>query len=526
MSNQNLHSDIIIVGCGPVGATLALFLKRYGYKVTIFDREADIFPEPRAYVLDEESMRIMQTLGLSDRLWDEGHVYHTEQWICSKDEVLLNMGRHNLGDDFLFGRCGHHQLTCFHQPSLEKILREVIQEGPYPVDVFLEHEVFEFHQNTDEASVVVRDLKTDKVSTFTGKFIVGCDGAKSKLKREIGGGQTDLKYEENYLVVDAQATDPIYFKSYIRQGAFPIFDRELAGVRYAGPHNYLRLDFLQHKNVVGEKFESKEELYAGALRLFEVMGLDADKFDIKRSASYTFKAIMANSWRKGRWLIAGDAAHLTPPWAGQGLNMGIRDCSNLSFKLKMILSGQAEESLLDTYFEERGPASLITIQSAIDAGKSMQQSSVVTNAVSSIMMTLAKKIPAVARLVSGRLQQRPPYKSGLLGGKHKTSGSIMIQPRLTTMRGDPILLDDMIGQNFVLLSLTSHVGPSIYRFIAELGGEVYKFDYDFLDPEGKLLSWFKKNKVNAVLLRPDRYIFDAGNDGEELCAALLTSLEK
>jgi len=527
LTNQAAQFDVAIVGCGPVGALLANFLKQYGHKVAILDRELDVFYAPRGMAFDDESTRIMQSVGILDRLKAEGHIYQADLELIDRNGKRLGgFDRRSVGEDLLSGLHGHRHLTQFHQPSLEAILREEFSVGENAASSFFYHEVTEINDLGEQVELRCKNRATNEDFTISASYVVGCDGARSIVRKTMSVPRVDLKYTERYLVVDAIVDDPVYFRTRIPQGGYILHDGKEAGVLAKGLHGHVRFDFLQHSEIVGAELKNEKDYQDAARALIESRGFEPENFRVIRSVSYTFYAGMPSRWRVGRLLVAGDAAHLTPPWSGQGLNMGIRDAANLSFKLSLVLNKKTSDRILDTYDDERRPQSLETIQAAVDMGIRMQSTSPLQIGLRNFVYALSRSSKFVNRLLFRNWIRKPGFKSGLIGLQHRLSGTPMFQPWVQTPDGERRRMDDLIGLRFALISTDSPTGPEVTDFVRSLGGVVLKLDYDFFDPGETVCKWYDKNRINAVLLRPDRVIYDAGRDGRALCRSLLSELRK
>ncbi|MEM7536869.1 MAG: FAD-dependent monooxygenase [Chloroflexota bacterium] len=524
MNDHDKQYDVIIVGCGPVGAMLANFVRRYGWKVAIFDREKEIFFAPRAYGLDDETMRTMQTLGLARRFQEENHVYQGKMLFCDGDyNILTKFDTDSVGEDLLIGPTGHYYLNFFDQRAMEGLLREEfeLEDG---ADAFLGYEVSSVQDSGSQVTVQAQNLETQENLTFTAKYVVGCDGGRSLVGKTIGGEAIDWNYREQYLVIDAIVEDEAYHRTQFPDGGMFVLDSKRPGVIAKGVHGLVRFDFFRPPELINSASTDDADYAEEARELITERGFDADKCALLRHSPYIFHARTPKLWRKGRLLVAGDAAHLTPPWAGQGLNMGVRDSANIAFKLDLVMAGKAHESILDTYQQERLPVSLDTIQGAVDMGKLMQRKSALTLALRNLVFALTRNSRFVIRQFWKAWLRKPQYKAGLIG-KHKLAGALMPQPRLIGAQGESQLMDEFIGLRFALITRQEANGPAVDRFQKQLDGVILTVGKDVHDPEKELTTWFDKVKVDAVMVRPDRYIFDAGKDGEALCGALFESLE-
>ncbi len=516
--------DVLIVGCGPAGAALANFLRRYGHRAAVFDRDEEVFFAPRATGLDDESMRIYQTLGIDGRLVDGEHVRQGDLWFQDRHgRVLASFDRMSLTEDLLSSENGHFKMHFFDQPSVERILREDFDE-PGGADAYLGYEVVSVSDEGDHAELIARDVETGDEHSFRGSYLVGCDGGRSLVRRSMQVERIDLGYSEDYLVIDAIVDDEVYWRTRIRDGGAITVDPEHSGVVAKGVHRYVRFDCLRHPDVVGEKRETEEDYERVGREMIVARGYDLTKFRPVRFAPYTFYAGMPAEWRKGRLLLAGDAAHRTPPWAGQGFNMCMRDAANLSLKLHLVLAGKASEDVIDSYPSERQPDSLRRITGAVATGRLMQTRSPLRRFARRLWFFAMRHSRLVCQAVFRAGQRKLPYRKGLVGSNHRVAGTIMPQPEVATVRGARQRFDDMIGLRFALVTAGRPTGEHVERFVRELDGAVFKLGPDFRDPTGELMAWFRRHGASTVLLRPDRYIYDAGNDADRLCRSLLESL--
>ena len=211
--------DVLIVGCGPVGATLVNHLRLFGHNVAIFDRDTEVFYTPRAVGFGDESLRTLQSLGILERMREGNHCYQADIWFYdSKGRCLGTFDRRGLGEDLLFSRCNHYPMTFFHQPSVEKLLREDFQLEP-KVDAYLGFEVLEVTDDGSRATLKSKNLDTGEEQEFEAAYIVGCDGGRSLVRRTLGVERIDLEYSEEYLVVDTIVDDEDYFRTVIPDGA-------------------------------------------------------------------------------------------------------------------------------------------------------------------------------------------------------------------------------------------------------------------------------------------------------------------
>ena len=460
---QLLSADVAIVGCGPVGALLANLLGQSGLTVDVYDREREVHALPRAVHFDGEVMRIFQAAGLADRIAaaTRPSPYGARYEEPSGRVLMIRRGTEGPGPQ------GWSGSWYFHQPVLEAILREGLERFD-DVHLHLGHEI-------------------GSVDELEARFVIGCDGARSLVRAEIGSRQVDLGLHQPWLVVDVLA-DP---KS-PRTQSLPLYS-----LQFCDPARPMTL-----VNVNGNRRRWEIMLMPGddPARLTEpetfwpmiARWLGPEDAILERSAVYTFHSLVQEGWRKGRLLLAGDACHQTPPFLGQGMCTGMRDAANLAWKLAAVVKDDAPGSLLDTYESERRPHARAFIELAVRLGSVIQATD-----------------PAEIAARNQRFAEgsaifdfpQPQLGPGCGRGTSPPVGTLFPQPRLSDGR----LMDEAIGPRFAVV------------------GEAALLDR--LRTEAALLpgvglDWLAQHGVRAALLRPDRYVFATARDRTELDAGL------
>lgn len=497
-------TDVLICGCGPVGALLACLLVDRGRSVVVVERHTRIFPIPRAVVLDDESLRTLQGLGLLDALA-----------LCPTARMTYtNARRERLASMELPAHdrpLGHPVTATFSQPELEGLLRARLEGAP-AARLLTGHEVKAFHADGDGVDVDVEGPAGGPLR-FRARFLVGCDGAHSLVARTLDGEVEDLGWSQDWLVADVQARDDDAFEAFSDDPEMRC-ERGNAEILFKGVHRHIRID-----RIAGPPADDELDPEHVRARLGAYVD-DTAPYDITRVARYTFRARSPRRWREGRVFLAGDAAHQTPPFAGQGLNMGFRDASNLAFKLDLVLTGAAGDALLDTYARERRPPTLETIRGAIRAGQLPTATHPLALGLRSAMFWAVRTFPPLADRLRASIIHKPPYKEGLLG-THRLAGHLLPQP-LVEHEGGPVLLDEVLGAGFALL-VDEAVDPATRTRAASLGVRVVPVG-PAVDTDRALARW--RRGASAVLVRPDRYVFDAGTNVPTLLDGLERALSR
>jgi len=351
--------DVAIVGYGPVGAVLANLLGQAGLDVVVVEPTLDVYHLPRAAHFDDEAMRVFQGIGLAEAVLPHTTPVLGMDFVTADGEVLFGFSSEDRPK-----RHGWEAGYMFHQPGLERTLREGVERFP-AVEVRLGHEVVGLTQTGDVVTLAVRELATGTDTGVRARYAVGCDGARSFVRRALGIDLDDQGFDQPWLVVDTLLRDDATCS--LPERVLQICDpaRPATFVPNAGRHRRWEL------MAMGETPEELLEpaTIARLLAPWVTVGRDVD---IERAAVYSFHALLATEWRRGRVLLAGDAAHQMPPFLGQGMCSGIRDAANLAWKLAMVLDGRASDQLLDTYQPEREPHVRAITELAVTLGGILQ----------------------------------------------------------------------------------------------------------------------------------------------------------
>ncbi|MGP8120057.1 MAG: bifunctional 3-(3-hydroxy-phenyl)propionate/3-hydroxycinnamic acid hydroxylase [Xanthobacteraceae bacterium] len=479
--------DVCIIGYGPVGATLANLLADCGLSVLVLEREADIYLLPRAVHFDDEVMRVFQTIGLAERILPHTHVSPGMRFVDAHGKLVLEWPR--AAD---VGPLGWNVSYRFHQPELERILRDAAGDKA-SIDVRLRAEVFALDQDADGVAIRFEDLSTGALRAARARYVVGCDGARSLVRRVIGSPLEDLGFHERWLVVDVLLNREVpALGDHSVQYCNPA--RAATYVRGVGNRRRWEIALLPHEDSAA--MTAPAEVW----RLLERF-ISRDDAELERAACYTFHSAIAARWRDRRLLVAGDSAHQTPPFLGQGLCAGIRDVANLAWKLARVIRHEAPDSLLDTYQSERSPHVRAYIELAVRLGGLINTRA----AEAAVPGGLARSEPARMESI------KPPLGPGLAAGATDLSGQIAPQPRLA----DGDRLDDHVGYRFAAL-----LEPN---FLASLPGALrqqlkQKNVAVVADAAPELQQWLAGNHIGGAVVRPDRYVLGSAKTVSEMDA--------
>ncbi len=348
--------DVIIAGLGPVGATLAGLLGQAGVRVAVFDRLPDLYPLPRAIGMDQEAMRIVQALGLAERMAPHVAPYKPSEYRGVDGALIKRLD--TLPEPHALSWAPNY---VFDQPSFERVLRARLAELPN-VQVFLQAEIQNSGQADDHAWADVRLAGQQETTRFNAPYLVACDGGSSPIRKRLGITLEDLDFDEPWLVVDAIVSEDKLAQ--LPQTQVQYCEAPRPATFVVGPGNHRRWEImLLPGDSLSPEFPD-DELWPLLARW-----LKPGEARLWRAAAYRFHGLVASEWRRGRIFLAGDAAHMTPPFMAQGMVGGLRDALNLAWKLRRVLASESPATLLDSYMQERQPHMRQTIVTAMELGR-------------------------------------------------------------------------------------------------------------------------------------------------------------
>ena len=425
--------DVGIVGYGPVGATLANLLGRHGVSVALFERDAAQHALPRAGHIDGEVMRVFQAAGVAEAMQPNLLVNVGMRFVDAGGRVLIDWPRPQE-----IGPQGWYPSYRFHQPDAEAALRAGVRHWPGHRE-YLRTDVFALTQDADGVELRYEDLSRGAYGAARCRFVVGCDGARSTVRRFMDAELEDLGSHERWLVVDVimhEVSERL--SNFTVQHCDPA--RPTTVARGVGKRR--RWEFMVMPSDDPATIARPDQVW----RLLAPW-IGPDEATIERSVIYMFHAANARAWRRGRLLLAGDAAHQMPPFLGQGLCSGVRDAANLAWKLAAVLQGAAADSLLDSYEAERSPHVRAFIEQAVRLGNLVGLRDPALAAERDRAMSCN---PELMRSIT------PCLGPGLHGGAGLPAGTLAPQLRLQ----DGSRMDDRVGQRFAVLAQPGIWGAS------------------------------------------------------------------
>jgi 3-(3-hydroxy-phenyl)propionate hydroxylase len=503
--------SVAIVGAGPTGLVLANILGVERVDTLLLERNERTVSEPRAVSIDDESLRTIQGIGLADTVLGD---------------IVQGYGSHYFSPSGrAFARVqpaareyGFPRRSAFRQPVLEAQLRDGLRHFPH-VEARFSHLLQEFGQDEQGVTLQVRGPDGAMQSTRC-RYLVACDGASSGVRERLGIAMEGSTFAERWLIVDMLGTPDRFRHTRV------YCDPRRPAISLPGPAGTRRYEFMLR---AGERDEDLVREDVVRQMIADRSTVDRD-LPIARKVVYTFHARVAQRWRDGRVFLAGDAAHLSPPFAGQGMNSGVRDALNLGWKLASVARGEMGPGLLESYERERKPHARALIEMALRIGHFMMPTGRLQAFLSQNLLRLLSVFPPARDYVMQmKFKPKPRLNEGYvvpdgLSEAESLAGRLFVQPMVESPSGRRMLLDDALGRGFRLLvfGLPPGAAAPALPLPDALGAERFVIvpkDYNFPYPlpaegersmlrdlEGVIEAALRPFGPCAVLLRPDRYV--------------------
>jgi 2-polyprenyl-6-methoxyphenol hydroxylase-like FAD-dependent oxidoreductase/catechol 2,3-dioxygenase-like lactoylglutathione lyase family enzyme len=497
--------DVAIVGFGPVGQVLAALLGRAGHRVAAFERHSGIYRLPRAVHLDHEIMRLLQSLGLADALAEELVPVSDYHWFGADGNSLLRL------EAATSALSGWESDYMFFQPALEEELAGAAQSEP-TVSVHRGWVAEDIADMDGSVELHVRHSAHDRTETVRARWLVGADGANSFVRTARGIGRRDLGFAEKWLVVDAEPKDMSALAHLPPACQWCDPQRPTTHIQ-SGPR-HRRWEFMLLPGESPEDIVDPERVWTLLDPWFT-----PDDGPLTRSTVYEFRSMLADRMRDGRVIIVGDAAHLTPPFLGQGLCSGLRDAANLAWKLDLVLRGVASAELLDTIDPERMPQNEWVIRVAIELGRVLCELDPQAAARRDAALRAAHEPPPLelAPLEGGMIRRGSEQSPDPLAGKLSVQGLVAADG----LRGR---FDDVVGRGWALIAAAGdpleHLDAGQRALLRSLDASVASLRAGapggITDVDGRLTRWLNEFGVHAVVVRPDFYVFGSAASPADL----------
>ncbi len=523
------EADVVIVGAGPSGLTLANILGLRGVRTLVVDERPSIIDYPRGVGLDDEALRTFQSIGLVDRVLPHTVPNQILRFFDAKRRLLAEMAPPD-------ARFGWPKRNGFVQPMVDAELLVGLDRFDH-VEVAWNRRMEGCAETRDGVTVEFADGH----EPVRARYVVGCDGGRSVTRRLMGVSFDGTTSSTRWLVIDC-ANDPLGHPN-SEVGADPA--RPYVSISIA--HGIRRFEFMIH----GDESDEDAEDPAFVRRMLAQLVPHPERVDIIRHRVYTHHSRIAGAFRKGRLMLAGDAAHLMPVWQGQGYNSGIRDAANLGWKLAAVVNGHADDALLDTYDLERRKHARAMIDLSTLVGRVISPTNRRLASLRDRVIHAASAVPSLKRyILEMRFKPMPRYEQGAVCHTEPRSetaptGTLFIQPRVDTREEQNVLLDDVLGSGFAVLCWSNNpralLGDEAFDRWKTLGAKLIAArpmtqlhwtghdDPDVVivgDRTGALKSWFDIHTDSVLFLRPDRCIAGAciAQRAPELSASLFNVL--
>lgn len=520
MIKEKIH-DVAVIGYGPIGQSLSIMLGERGYDVAVFDRWPSLYPLPRAVVHDHEIRRVFHAMGIGKAIEAVSQPSATYQWFNAdwKTLVEIDWSAESISDG--------PNCYLFNQPNLEALLDQKAKSMP-AISVNQGWEAVGLRQLPEYCEVVLQRIgmengklaATDEKQIVRARYVVGADGANSFVRKASDIEFEDLGFQEDWLVIDLKPNEGVKLDvPDIGQWCNPARPTTMV----PGGPGYRRWEFMRLPHESLDEMQTTE-------RVWELLSpwVRPDQATLVRHAVYTFRSLIAKNWRKGRVLLAGDAAHQMPPFMGQGLCSGMRDVWNLAWRFDLVLKGVASPDLFDGYTPERRPQ----VRAIIDASIAMGRLVCISDPAEA-----AKRDEAY---LSGRVPPLPPFP-GLTDGlirADQSSATGGIAGQLSVhgqVRNDneTMRYDEAMQNGFHVIALDADpemlIDADSLATIASIGAQTVGITRDeskvvagrvLFDVSGKYSDFLVRHGAKAMIVRPDYYVFGAVESLTELPALI------
>lgn len=502
MTRDTSH-PVVIVGAGPTGVTAATLLAQYGIGCLVLDRWANVYAQPRAVHLDDEICRVLARLGIGDEFAAISRPAQGLRLLDPTMRVLAEWRR-----DTTLSVNGFPQANMFDQPDLEMLVRTNLKRFSN-AELRGDVEVTDIDERSDgRIRVTYLDHSDDSEHCMDADYVLGCDGANSIVRTHIGSTMRDMRFAQRWLVIDVateadldqwdgvhQVCDPVRAGTYMR----------------IGPARY-RWEFRLLPGETAADFRTLAALKP--LMAPWISHIPDDELELIRVTEYTFRAQMADRWRRGNVFLLGDAAHLTPPFIGQGLGAGVRDAMNLSWKLAGVIAGELPATALDSYEQERIPHTRHMIRLALGVGWAMTAGGEFGDRMRRLVVTRIRFVPGLRnKLTEGRT---PALRCSAFvrasRSPRQLAGTLCPNPVLADGRR----LDSVLGDGFALI--TTVVPSDAQRAVLDERGAAVLV----ASPDCELARWLRRGHATSAIVRPDRTVMCSARDLGKLCQLLPT----
>jgi 3-(3-hydroxy-phenyl)propionate hydroxylase len=494
---------VIIVGAGPTGITAATLLGQCGISVLVLDRHETVYPLPRAVHADDEIYRILARLGVGNEFAAHRRSALGLRLIDTDMRVLAELKRSPQPS-----ANGYPQMNMFDQPELEGMLRVNLKTYPHVVlrgDV----EVTSVTQNRPgRVRVSFLDRVRGGEQSVQASYVLGADGANSMVRASIGSYMYGLPFQQDWLVIDVDTEAELHQW----EGCHQLCSLERAGTYMRVGQGRYRWEFRLLDGEAAADYQTIDHLEP--LIKPWLGDTPAEQLRLVRVTAYTFRAQVANRWRDRNVFILGDAAHLTPPFVGQGMAAGLRDALNLTWKIAGVLGNTLPETVLDTYEQERKAHAAAMILMAVSVGAAMTGGGRLGDLMRHVLFPRLQNFRLPGTRTSAADGVAPGLRRSALVIKSRTPGGLAGTLSPNPVLRDGLRFDQVVGNRFALVT-SSPLSDAQYDRLQSRGAAVVS-----VAPESELGRWLKQGRASAAIIRPDGAVMQAGRNVQAICDAV------
>ena len=437
-------TDVVVIGAGPTGLTLANLLADWGIRVTVVEKRSSTGDEPRAISVTDETLRVMAQIGIMDRLAPQMLLDTGARYFGRHDQLLAEV---HPGTPVL----GQPRKSQFDQPIMEQLLHHAARTRTN-ITLRFSTEALALADHGESVTVAVADAAGP--DTIQARWVVACDGGRSPTRHHLRIALDGSTQVEKWIVLDLlNDTHHEHFSEFHCDGKRPHVIVPVGGGR-------CRYEFMLLPGEDATAMTSRSAI-AELLRPYRAVA----PAEIRRAAVYVAQQRVAQTYRRERILLAGDAAHLMPPFAGQGLNAGIRDAANLAWKLATCIHGSGTSALIDTYQRERRPHAVQMIKLSHRIGQIVMTTDSRITPIRDAAITALSVLPTVKDWIVGMRFVRPPHLTqgcvvaaspALPTAAAALVGRSLPQPEVQTTDATTTPLDKVLGTGWALITLGGH----------------------------------------------------------------------
>ena len=500
--------EVIIVGYGPLGQLCGLILSKLGIKTAIVERYKNINPLPRASVVDGQSLRFMNAIGIYSEIRNLFNIPEFLDYTLPDGKIIQRSIVQETSD-------GYPNVATFYQPDLENALRKMILKSEF-IDLYLQHNLISFKETENNICIKCKDNEKNKLIEIESKYLLACDGINSSIRKKLKVSSEDLKYNKDWLIIDIDTNKKNLLSNTIRQ----ICDFERPTSFTYLSNKRCRWEF---QLLPGENRDEMIQDY----KIYSLLDnyIDKDSYSINRRDIYKFRAECSKQWLKGRVVLLGGSAYQLPPFGYQSLNSEIRDINNFCWKLNLVLKNKSKSEMLLSYNAEREPIAKETISSSLAMGQLIDSIAVSFKK----NIPLEESVPPEARIQAFKNvrnssqiienSEKVFYNSGLTKSFNSTIPNLFIN-----IDNERVLFDSLLGLNFcVFLSGNHKFSKKINQFFQGIDAKIY--NSNFITFEDTFMKESFEN--HSFIIRPDKEIFgvsDAMNSIDKISNELMRKI--